>query len=102
MIPDFVGDGETRREMAERALVGVGVATGEEGPEQPAPAAPKPPVGLPQGTGSSTADPDQPPPPDRLQEFERAAERALRSRHVPDVERAIVRRFFECLRAGGR
>lgn len=35
-------------------------------------------------------------------EFERAAERALRSRHVPPAEQAFVRRWFEIERGGRR
>ncbi len=81
VVPEFTADGPSRRAMAQRALLGV---DGEGG------AAP--------GTAASGAGPAVPPPPPPVAEqFARAAERAVRSRHVPDAERAVVRRFFELL-----
>lgn len=81
VVPDFIGDGPTRRarmhaaELEEQA--GGGASAAESRP-----------------TDSSGQDPNKPSMPD----FERAAEAAQRSRHVPPVERAMVRRFFDKLR----
>jgi hypothetical protein len=38
----------------------------------------------------------------KKEEFERAQERALQSRRVPERERAIVRSFFEALRGASK
>lgn len=81
VVPEFIGDGPTRRarmhaaELEEQAHGG-----------QPASNA----------AASAGSGPDQPKP--TQQDFERAAERAQRARHVPASEQAIVRRFFEHLR----
>lgn len=48
------------------------------------------------GARNGAAD-DREQPPSPAQEFERAAEAALRSRHVPPAERAFVRRWFRSL-----
>lgn len=80
IVPEFVGDGPTKR-------VRMRVAEVEDGP----------PPGQ-ANTGQSTQDAPPAPPP---QTFQRAAEEALRSRHVPPAEQAIVRRYFEALRAAG-
>ncbi|MEC7584861.1 MAG: hypothetical protein VYE77_11135 [Planctomycetota bacterium] len=98
IVPDFVGDGPVRQQLAERALAG------RDEPVDPDP-----------GDGAQGSPPDAPgrrqpnrpgtggPPPEANDEaFERAAERAARSRHVPASERAIVRRFFERLRQEGK
>lgn len=45
---------------------------------------------------------DKPADPLAAEQFERALERALRSRHVPAAERPFVRRYFEALLRGGR
>lgn len=80
VVPEFIGDGPTRRarmhaaELEEQANAGAA---------QPS-------------SSAQAADPDQPKRPEP--DFERAAEAALRSRHVPPAERAMVRRFFEKLR----
>jgi hypothetical protein len=44
--------------------------------------------------------PAPPPPPE--ERSTRAAEAAQRARHVPDEERAMVRRFFELLREAAK
>lgn len=84
VVPDFVGDGPTTRarmHVAEVQPVG--------GVEARAAA--------PRGDGEAVA-----PPPPAAEQFERAAERALQSRHVPPAERAMVRRFFAALRQAAR
>ena len=80
VVPEFIGDGPTRRarmraaELEELANSGSAQSSGV----------------------ATTADPNQP---KRSEpDFERAAEAALRSRYVPPAERAMVRRFFEKLR----
>lgn len=84
VVPEFIGDGPTRRARMRAA----------ELEEQAAGNQPRPSGKPRRGGGGEVADP-RPTPPD----FERAAEAAQRSRHVPPPERAIVRRFFERLRA---
>lgn len=79
-VPHFVGEGETRRQLARQARMA----------ENPPPAV---------GTGG-TAGPDQEPPDEK--DFERAYERALQSRYVPEYERPFLRRYFRILREGGR
>ena len=50
------------------------------------------------GAGGAT-----PPPPEPQQvQFDRAAERARQARHVPEAERAMVRRFFALLREASK
>lgn len=80
LVPEFVGDGPTKRVRMRAAEV-------EEGP---------PPGQATAGQASQNAPPTPPP-----ETFLRAAEEALRSRHVPPAEQAIVRRYFEALRAAG-
>jgi hypothetical protein len=82
VVPDFIGDGPTRRARMHAA----------ELEEQAAgsPAA---------NNGSSAAAPNPDQPEASEPNFERAAEAAQRSRHVPPAERAMVRRFFDKLRA---
>ncbi|GAB4149683.1 MAG: hypothetical protein Fur0037_18040 [Planctomycetota bacterium] len=74
VVPDFVGDGPARRAMIEAAAV----------------------------PGAGGAAPSRTLPARRVEaeaeSFRRAAEKAVRSRHVPEAERPIVRRFFELLR----
>lgn len=87
VVPEFTRDGPTRRAMAQQALVGIG----EEG-------------GAPQRRASQSRAGDQDPasaPPNR-ERFERAAEKALQSRHVPERERAIVKSFFDALRGADK
>jgi hypothetical protein len=82
VVPQFIGDGPTRKAMAHRALVA------DEGGGVTPP--PPPPAGR-QGT-------ELPPPAaSQADEFARAAERAQRARHVPPEEQPMVRRFFELL-----
>ena len=84
LVPEFVGDGPTRRVRMHAAEL-----------ERAGPA-PKT-SATPSGAGG-----DMPPPGRSREEFERAAEAALRSRHVPPEERPMVRRFFELLRQAAR
>jgi hypothetical protein len=76
VVPQYVGDGPTRQELARQALV-------EAGPPRPA-------------AGAGAASTPAPPPPDR-EEYRRQLEEALRARHLPEAERPIVRRYFENL-----
>jgi hypothetical protein len=79
VVPAFVGEGEGRKTTATAA--GLDEA--------------RPDPGGPSGAGSGRAPQAGPPePPDPTAAFERAAESALRSRHVPLEERAFVRRWF--------
>lgn len=79
VLPEFIGDGPTRRELA-------------------------PVAELAQGGGAAAAGGrrDQPPPLPGTPEFEHAREEALRSRHVPPAERPFVRSYFEALAQRGR
>ncbi|MGK0155953.1 MAG: hypothetical protein ACI9SE_002920 [Neolewinella sp.] len=80
VVPEFIGDGPTRRARMHAAELEEQANTGAAQSSSPAQA----------------ADPDQP---KRAEpDFERAAEAAVRSRYVPPAERAMVRRFFEKLR----
>jgi hypothetical protein len=81
VVPEHIDDGPTRRMRVHAAELA------EEG----AAAAPRP-AQAPGGQGEAT-----PPPPPTKETFERALEQALRSRHVPAEERAMVKRFFELL-----
>ncbi len=83
LLPSFVGEGESRLSKAP-------VASIDEG-----------------GTGATARkerNKSRGGPMDEVDEkdFERALERALRSRHVPESERPFVRRYFEALMRGGR
>lgn len=80
IVPEFVGEGPTKRVRMRAAEVEDGPPPGQA------------------NTGQSTQDAPPAPPP---QTFQRAAEEALRARHVPPAEQAIVRRYFEALRAAG-
>jgi hypothetical protein len=82
LLPEFEQDGPTRRVRMHAAATEQGAASAS---------AP---------SGSSLADPS--PPPSPLQQFERAEEQALQSRHVPEHERAMVRRFFQALREAAK
>lgn len=86
VLPDFIGDGPTRRARMHVAEL-----------EQPQPVGARPRPARPQGGGGAPPAPESVP-----LEFERASEEALRSRHVPPAERAIVRRFFERLQQRGK
>ncbi|MEC7583563.1 MAG: hypothetical protein VYE77_04540 [Planctomycetota bacterium] len=98
IVPDFVGDGPVRQQLAERALAGRDDAAdpdqGDARQSQPenAPGSSQPNQ---PGRGASSPEAND-------ETFERAAERAARSRHVPASERAMVRRFFERLREEGK
>lgn len=82
VIPHFVGDGETRRELSRIAVV-------EQGD------------GGRSAVAGRTARQEAPPPPD-LQDYEKAYEQAMRARHVPPEERDFVRTYFDVLREGKR
>ena len=86
ILPDFIGDGPTRRERMHVAEL-----------EQPSAGGGARADRLPAG-GAERPRPSPAP----AVEFERAAEKAARSRHVPDRERSMVRRFFEELQKRGR
>lgn len=90
VVPSFVGEGEGT--LTEVDVVDVqGGEGGSDGATRVG--------GRAQGVGDGgDPDPRLPDQPD----FERAAERALRSRHVPPAERAFVRRWFEIERGGRR
>lgn len=78
VVPRFVADGPTRRARVHAADVEQGGAGGAgEGGVSP-------------GAPSTAARPTR-------EEFARAAEQALASRHVPPAEQPIVRRFFAAL-----
>ncbi len=82
LLPEFVADGPVRRARMHAAEVpdaGAGSVA----------------------SGSGQTAVTQPPPP-QPEQFERAAEAALRARHVPAAERAIVRSFFDALREARR
>lgn len=83
IVPEFVGDGPTRRVRMHAAELERAGAT------------------APGASGASGASGAQPPPRSR-EEFERAAEAAQRSRHVPAEERPMVRRYFELLRQAAK
>lgn len=86
VLPDFIGDGPTRRERMHVAEL-----------EQPRPG------GAPRRQERSAAGgAGESRPRAAAVDFERAAERAVRSRHVPDAERGIVRRFFDELKKRGK
>jgi hypothetical protein len=82
IVPDFVGDGPTRRELAWRALVDPGRA--------------------PTVRSAGSADKAESAPESPEERYRRATEAALQSRHVPPQERSIVRRFFEQLQREGQ
>lgn len=86
VVPEFVGDGPTRRVRMHAAEV-----------ERAGGAPPPPP-----STGAGGSGELQAPPPLRPETFERAAEAASRARHVPAEERPMVRRFFELLQQRAR
>ncbi len=83
VVPEFVGDGPTRRARMHAAEV-------EQGSAGTTAAA--------DGRGEAVGVP----PPSPREQFERAAERALASRHVPPAEQAIVRRFFDALQQAAK
>lgn len=83
VVPQFVGDGPSRKAMAERAEIELG-GGGASSPRQ-------------QQAGAATDREVQ----QQKRDYERAAERAERARNVPAEERPMVRRFFELLRKEG-
>lgn len=86
VVPEFTRDGPTRRAMAQQALVGVGEGGGAARQQQQV------------GAGDQQISS----PEASRERFERAAEKALQSRRVPERERAIVRSFFEALRGADK
>ena len=85
VVPELTRDGETRRAMAMQASVGAGGSAQTQGAAS--------------GQGGGIRDEAAP---TKQEEFERAEERALQSRRVPERERAIVRSFFEALRGASK
>ncbi len=85
VVPELTRDGETRRAMAMQASVAAGGAAETQGSASG------------QGGGGSDEASRT-----KKEEFERAQERALQSRRVPERERAIVRSFFEALRGASK
>jgi uncharacterized membrane protein YgcG len=85
VVPEYIGDGPTRRALMHAAEL---ERTGAV--RQPRPS----------GSGGEGDVPAPPPPTEET--FTRAAEAAQRARHVPDEERAMVRRFFELLREAAK
>jgi hypothetical protein len=83
VVPEFVGDGPTRRAKMHAAEV-----------EAP------PPGAAPPRTGTAPAGEPLPVPP--AEQFRRAEERAVAARHVPPAEQGIVRRYFETLRQAAK
>jgi hypothetical protein len=83
VVPDFIGDGPTRRARMNAAEI-------EQGAPESAST---------QRTGDAPAEA---PPPPQAQQFARAAERALASRHVPTAEQPMVRRYFSALQQAGK
>lgn len=83
VVPQFVGDGPSRKALAERAEVELG-GGGAAPPES-------------QSAGAAAVQ-DAPPP---TRDHQRASERAERARNVPPEERPMVRRFFDLLRREG-
>jgi len=83
VIPHFVGDGETRRDLSRLAVV----EQGEGGRSAAA--------------GQTARDETKPRPPDP-QDYEKAYEQAMRARHVPPEERDFVRTYFDVLREAKR
>jgi hypothetical protein len=81
VVPDFIGDGPTRRARMHAAELEEQAGGGASATESR----------LTESSGRNATKPTKP-------DFERAAEAARRSRHVPPVERAMVRRFFDKLR----
>ncbi len=85
VVPELTRDGETRRAMAMQASVAAGGSAQTQGAASG------------QGGGGSEEASQA-----KQEEFERAQERALQSRRVPERERAIVRSFFEALRGASK
>jgi len=87
VVPEFIGDGPTRRALMHAAELEEQAGGGQQGA-----------VGGASRQAGGDLQAPKPSPPD----FERAAEAAQRSRHVPPAERAMVRRFFDKLRGKAR
>jgi hypothetical protein len=79
VVPQFIGDGASRRALAQVALL----PAGGNGSASDA-----------QRGGDAVAAPSPPP----AVQFAAAAERALQSRHVPPEEQAVVKRYFALLK----
>jgi hypothetical protein len=84
VVPDFVGDGPTRRAKVRAVEIEQGA------PQAPAPTA----------VGGADLRPELPPM--RPETFARAAEQALGARHVPAAERPFVQRYFDRLQQAGK
>jgi hypothetical protein len=86
-VPQFVGEGEGRTET----MPAVGIEEGGGGT-----------AGEPPPAGRTGAGGDEPPAEPEAEVFERALERALRSRHVPERDKPFVRSWFQRLIEGAR
>lgn len=87
VVPQFLGDGPSRRALVQAAETDGGGSGSAPPPPSPPQAGAEPPPLL-QQHGD--------------EQFERAIEAALRSRHVPPAERPMVERFFRELRERGQ
>ena len=77
VVPDFIGDGESRRSKAHVAVIPQGSGGGADKTA---------------GGAAGGRDRDEP-----ERDFEKARERALHARRVPEHERPFVKRYFEAL-----
>ena len=84
LLPEFLADGPTRRMRMHAAELETGVTPRTQ-----------------QQSRTDEAKTTNPPLPSP-EEFQRAAEAALRDRHVPPAERPMVRRFFEALQRAAK
>lgn len=81
VVPDFIGEGDGKKQKTRVAVI--------EEPETGGPG-----TGAKPETKGTKGDAKKPPPSKQTREYERAAEEALRSRHVPERERDFVKRYF--------
>ncbi len=86
VVPQFIDEGPTRKELAKQAIMEEGAGTD---PQQAPRAA---------GREGQQTPPDTPADPD----FDKAYEQAMRARHVPPEERSFVKAYFEALRKAGK
>jgi hypothetical protein len=85
VIPKFIGEGDGEKKKTKVAVI----------EETDGNAGVRP-------TGSARTAPPETDAAARDREFEKARERAVRARHVPERERGFVRRYFDALRREGR
>ena len=87
VVPEFTRDGPTRRALAQQATVGSEAGGGAAPARQ---------------TSTGSGDQERSDPQAARERFERAAEKALQSRRVPERERPIVKSFFDALRGADK